>query len=295
MNPPPPYSPTRPGAAAAAPEPRTHVNNVVARSGTSFLWGLRVLPSERRRAMHAIYAFCREVDDIADEPGPVDDKARALAAWREEIRRLYAGRPTWPTTKELLYPVQRFDLPEREFLAVIDGMEIDAAPTVQMHSLTDLLSYCRKVAGAVGMLSIHAFGVPQHPGPLIAENLGNALQLTNILRDLKEDAALQRLYVPLDLLRRYHVVTRPASAVFDDPGFPAVGAHLAGVARGYYAEADRLLSELGWRRMRPAALMMAVYRETLDRLERRGWSQIGDPIRLTPARKLYLALRYGLL
>ena len=101
--------------------------------------------------------------------------------------------------------------------------------------------------------------------------------------------------MPLDLLRRHHVVTRPASAVFDDPGFPAVGAHLAGVARGYYAEADRLLSELGWRRMRPAALMMAVYRETLDRLERRGWSQIGDPIRLTPARKLYLALRYGLL
>ena len=113
-----------------AVEARAHVNSVVARSGTSFLWGLRVLPSERRRAMHAIYAFCREVDDIADEPGEIADKARALAAWRHEIARLYAGHPTWPTTKALLRPVKRFGLPEREFLAVIDGMEIDAAPAV---------------------------------------------------------------------------------------------------------------------------------------------------------------------
>ncbi|MCY3855664.1 MAG: presqualene diphosphate synthase HpnD [Rhodospirillales bacterium] len=276
-------------------EPRAHVNSVVARSGTSFLWGLRVLPSERRRAMHAIYAFCREVDDIADEPGEIADKARALAAWRHEIARLYAGHPTWPTTKALLRPVKRFGLPEREFLAVIDGMEIDAAPAVRMQSLGDLLNYCRKVAGSVGMLSIHAFGVPQQPGPMIAENLGNALQLTNILRDLKEDAALQRLYVPLDMLRKHGVATHPTSAIFRDPRFPDVCADLAGIARGYYAEASRLLTQLGWRKMRPAALMMAIYRETLDRLEQRGWSQIGDPIRLSPVRKMCLAIRYGLL
>ena len=130
---------------------------------------------------------------------------------------------------------------------------------------------------------------------MIAENLGNALQLTNILRDLKEDAALQRLYVPLDMLRKHGVATHPTSAIFRDPRFPDVCADLAGIARGYYAEASRLLTQLGWRKMRPAALMMAIYRETLDRLEQRGWSQIGDPIRLSPVRKMCLAIRYGLL
>ena len=159
------------------------MNRVVARSGTSFLWGMRVLPAERRRAMYAIYAFCREVDDIADEPGEVADKRRALAAWREEIDRLYAGRPEWLTTRALQAPVHRFELPREEFLAIIDGMEIDAAPTVRMRRLPDLLDYCRKVAGSVGILSVHTFGVPMHPGPRIAEVLGNALQLTNILRD----------------------------------------------------------------------------------------------------------------
>ena len=173
-------------------EPLAHVKRIVAQSGTSFLWGMRALPAERRHAMYAIYAFCREVDDVADEPGEMDDKMRALTAWRGEIARLYAGQPSWPTTRALLQPVQHFNLPQEEFLAVIDGMEADAAPTVRMQTLDELLNYCRKVAGAVGMLSIHAFGVPQHPGPRFAETLGTALQLTNILRDLKEDAALQR-------------------------------------------------------------------------------------------------------
>ncbi len=272
---------------------RAHVNRVVARSNTSFLWGLRVLPAESRRAMHAIYAFCREVDDIADDPGEIVDKARALGAWREEIARLYDGRPTWPTTRELVRPVHRFELPQREFLAVIDGMEIDAASTVQMQSLDDLLAYCRKVAGAVGMLSVHCLGVPHRPGPQIAEVLGNALQLTNILRDLREDASLQRLYVPLDMLCKHGVDAGPISAIFVEPRFADVCSELADLARKYYAEAERLLAELGWRKMRPVVVVLAIYRETLRRLEDRGWTHIGGPIRLSRTRKLGLALRYG--
>ena len=271
------------------------MNRVVARSGTSFLWGMRVLPAERRRAMHAIYAFCREVDDIADEPGAAADKRRALAAWREEIDRLYAGRPEWLTTRALLAPVRQFDLPRAEFLSMIDGMEIDAAPAVRMRKLDDLLDYCRKVAGSVGVLSVHVFGVPRDPGPRIAEVLGNALQLTNILRDLREDAELQRVYVPEELLERHGVAARTPSALFTHPGFAGVCAELAGLARGHYAEASRLLTEFGWRRMRPAVLMMAVYRETLDRLEKRGWNRIDGPIRLTRARRIWLAVQYGLL
>ena len=255
---------------------------------------MRVLPAERRRAMHAIYAFCREVDDIVDEPGEVADKRRALAAWREEIDRLYAGRPKLLTTRALLAPVRQFDLPRAEFLAVIDGMEIDAAPAVRMHGLDDLLDYCRKVAGSVGVLSVHVFGVPRDPGPRIAEVLGNALQLTNILRDLKEDAEMHRVYVPQEMLDRHGIAASSPSALFVHPGFAAVCADLAGLARGYYAEADRLLTELGWRKMRPAVLMMAVYRETLDRLEKRGWKRIGGPIRLSRARKMWLGLQYGI-
>ena len=271
------------------------MNRVVARSGTSFLWGMRVLPPERRRAMYAIYAFCREVDDIVDEPGTTAEKRRALAGWRDELDRLYAGRPRWPTTRALLAPVGRFDLPHGEFLAVIDGMEIDAAPTVRMRRMDDLLDYCRKVAGSVGVLSVHAFGVPRHPGPRIAEVLGNALQLTNILRDLREDATRHRLYVPQDLLERHGVSGRSPGALFIHPGFAGVCAEIADLARGYYAEADHLLKELGWRKMRPAVLMMAVYRETLERLERRGWKRIGGPIRLSRARRTWLGLQYGFL
>ena len=215
-------------------------------------------------------------------------------AWREEIARLYAQQPRWPTARALLKPVQRFNLPREEFLAVIDGVEIDAAPPVRMQKLDDLLNYCRKVAGAVGMLSIHAFGVPRRPGPQIAETLGNALQLTNILRDLKEDAALQRLYVPLEMLSRHGVVANSLNEVCIHPRFAEACAELADLARGYYTEADGLLAKLGWRKMRSAALMMAVYREMLDRLEERGWKRIDVSIRLTPARKMWLALRYGL-
>jgi len=275
-------------------DPWIHVKRVVASSGTSFLWGMRVLPAERRRAMYAIYAFCREVDDIADEPGEEADKRQALAAWREEVDRLYAGRPQWPTTRALESPVRRYHLPRKEFLAIIDGMEIDAAPVVRMRRLPDLLDYCRKVAGSVGVLSVHVFGVPMHPGPKIADVLGNALQLTNILRDLKEDAELQRLYVPQELLDRHGVTERSLGRLFSQPGFPGVCGELSGLARGYYAEADRLLEDFGWRKMRPAALMMAVYRETLDRLERRGWKRIGGPIRLSRARKTWLGVQYGI-
>ena len=255
---------------------------------------MRRLPAERRRAMYAIYAFCREVDDITDEPGATEDKLRALAGWREEISRLYAGQPQWPTSRALLEAVERYELPQEEFLSVIDGMEIDAAPIVRMRRLEDLLDYCRKVAGAVGMLSIRAFGMPQRPGPQIAESLGNALQITNILRDVKSDAKIQRLYVPTDTLHRHGVGTGSLGRIITHPGFAGACIDLAKLARSYYVETEGLLAGLGHRLMRPAAVMMQIYRETLHSLESRGWKQIADPISLKRRRKLWLALRHGI-
>ena len=244
--------------------------------------------------MYAIYAFCREVDDIADEPGEIADKRRRLADWREEIRNLYAGRPTRPTARALLSSIRRFDLPQDEFFAVIDGMEADAAPTVRMQTLDELLGYCRKVAGAVGILSVHVFGTPGEAGQRIARALGNAFQLTNMLRDLKQDAALGRLYVPLSLLEEQGSPQAPLEAVFAHPGFARVCAELADLAQGFYGEADGLIKVLGSRRMRPAVVMMAVYRETLDRLQARGWTRVDERIRLTRGRRFWLALRHGL-
>lgn len=272
-----------------------HVHNVVGRSGSSFLWGMRVLPHDRRQAMYAIYAFCREVDDVADEPGEVDDKRRQLSAWREEIDALYQGKPIRATTRALLQPVTRFALPQAEFLAVIDGMETDAVPTVRMQSMADLLIYCRRVAGAVGMLSIHAFGTTKDPAPRVAIALGNALQLTNILRDIREDAASDRLYLPAELLARHGISAGPLDDILAHPGFAAACRELAGHARDYFAETDRLMAAFGWRRMRPAVLMMEIYRKLLDRLEHNGWHDLDAHVSLSRPLKLWIALRYGLL
>lgn len=274
--------------------PVAHVNRVVRQSGTSFYWAMRLLPEERRQAMYAVYAFCREVDDIADSPGESVEKLRALERWREEIDLLYRGRPERLTSRALLEPVDRFDLPQEEFQAIIDGMEIDAAPRVRIRSVDGLLDYCRKVAGAVGMLSIRVFGMPQKPGPRIAVALGNALQLTNILRDVKSDAARNRLYVPSETLQKYSVDERSLSRIIVHPFFAGACLEVSRLARRYYLETEWLLKGLRRGLMRPAVIMMETYQETLNLLETRGWKKIADPVSLKSWRKIWLALRHGI-
>ena len=244
--------------------------------------------------MYAIYAFCREVDDISDTPGETAGKMRALDNWREEIARLYEGQAGCLLSRALQEPIERYDLPQEEFLAIIDGMEIDASPRVRMRSLSDLLDYCRKVAGAVGMLSIRAFGMPKKPGSQIAIALGNALQLTNILRDVKQDAAQHRLYIPADTLDKYGVSGRSVSRIIVHPRFASACVDLAMLARRYYLESEWLLKGLRRGLIRPAVVMMATYREILNQLEERGWRTSADPVSLTSGRKLWLALRHGL-
>ena len=273
--------------------PAMYAHRVVRQSGTSFFWGMRLLPEERRQAMYAIYAFCREVDDIADSPGEAADKLRALESWREEIDLLYRGQPKRLTSRALLEPVDQFDLPQEEFHAIVDGMEIDAAPVVRIRDVDSLLDYCRKVAGAVGMLSIRVFGLPQKPGPRIAVALGNALQLTNILRDVKSDAARNRLYVPSETLAKYSVDERSLSRILVHPSFAGACLELSRLARRYYLETEWLLKGLRRGLMRPAVIMMKTYQETLNLLETRGWKKMADPVSLKSWRKIWLALRHG--
>jgi phytoene synthase len=177
----------------AAPEDLAEVERLVRASGTSFYRGMRILPPDRRAAMYGIYAFCRLVDDIADEPAPIEAKRLALAAWRGRIGALAQGVTSDATTRVLLPAMRKFALREADFLAVIDGMETDAETIVLAPSEAELDVYCDRVASAVGRLSVRAFGDASPAADTVAHHLGRALQLTNILRDIAEDAARGRI------------------------------------------------------------------------------------------------------
>ncbi len=281
-------------APATTKDQWAHVLRVVKESSSSFLWGMRILPAKRRRAIYAVYAFSREVDNIADGSAPFTAKHEALIEWRKEIDRLYAGTPRHVVTQMLLEPVHMFGLPKEEFIALIDGMETDAAPTLRLAAMDDLLTYCRRVAGSVGVLCVHIFGTSQAPGPAMAVELGQAFQMTNILRDLAEDAARGRLYVPQSILEKHGIPDDCPTAVLRHPGIVAACEELAALAWRSYKKAAEHMSQLGWWRMRPPALMRAIYEPLLRRMERRGWAHFEEDVRLTGLEKLGMILRYGL-
>lgn len=279
---------------AAADGAHAHVEKVVKASNTSFGLGMRILRKPRREAMHAVYAFCREIDDIADEPAPLDQKRAQLAEWRDEIARLYAGAPTRPTAQALVEPVRRFDLPKAEFLLLIEGMEWDAEGPIRAPDWARLKAYCRRVAGAVGMLSMPIFGAA--PGPAsdrFAQALGEGLQLANITRDVGEDAAEGRLYLPRELLAEFGLPDDPAE-VTAHPRLPEARRALGREARARFAAAMAEVPELGWTKVRPALLMHAVYSQMLDALERDGFRSLAKPP-ISKAAKAAAALRAALL
>lgn len=274
---------------------RAEAEAIVVRSGTSFRSGMRILPPRQRVAMYAIYAFCREVDDIADEPGTPAAKIAALEAWREEIERLYDGRPSRPVARALLGPIGDFDLPKAEFLAVIDGMEMDAREDIQAPTPEDYALYCRRVAGAVGMLSVHVFGEVGPAGRELAEVLGEALQTTNILRDLAEDGRRGRLYLPQDLLRDAGIEATTPASVLAHPALPIACDRLAERAEALFARARAVLARCDRRKVRPARVMLEVYHRILRRLVARGWRRLDSPVRISAAVKLRILLRHGIL
>ncbi|MGE0409390.1 MAG: presqualene diphosphate synthase HpnD [Amphiplicatus sp.] len=275
-------------------EALAHARATVERSGTSFAAGMRILSKPRREAMHAIYAFCREVDDIADDDTDVVEKRIGLAAWRAEIDRLYAGRPQTPTGVALLGPVRAFDLPRDEFLLMIEGMEMDAEGPIVAPPLETLFRYTRCVAGAVGMLSMPVFGAPRSEAAArFALSLGDALQFTNILRDIREDASIGRLYLPREFLERHGAPLTPEEIV-GAKGLPEVARDLGAVAKEKFAGARAALKDLDWRVLRPALLMMGVYEAYLQKIESRGWSRAGEPVVIGKLEKAFISARYAI-
>lgn len=272
-----------------------HAAEIVKRSGTSFAAGMRILSRERREAMYAIYAFAREVDDVADEGGTYDERMVGLAAWRDEIARCYESTPQTPVGVALVPAIRRFDLDRHEFEMLIEGMVMDVEGPLVAPSHDRLMAYCRRVAGAVGLLSMPVFGAGRGDvEDRFAIALANALQLTNILRDVEEDAEMGRVYLPSELLDECGISTRDPHEIAGHEAVQDVARRLGREARGWFGETQALLTHLNWREVRPALLMMGVYERYLRVMEERDFA-MGDPVKLGKAAKLGIALRYLLL
>ena len=297
-------SPPR-GPLGAAEADLAVVTRLVRASGTSFYRGMRILPPDRRVAMYAVYAFCRLVDDIADESAPMEEKRAGLDAWRARVVALCAGEAPGrmdhgksgddaAVARVLHLATERFGLRRADFLSVIDGMQMDAEQPIVAPTAEKLDLYCDRVASAVGRLSVRAFGDASPAADEVAHHLGRALQLTNILRDLSEDAWRGRLYLAREWLAMAGVPPEAAAALAS-PRLPEVCERAVRQARGHFASAHAAMARCDRRAMRPARLMGATYQAVLERLERRGWSKPDQRVSVPAWEKLFILMRFTIL
>ena len=263
-------------------------------ASSSFSGTMQLLSAHRREAMYALYAFCREVEDIAASEASRVLKYTLLGNWRSEIALLYAGRPQHLVTCALSEPVRQYSLQCADFLAIIDGMEMDARADIRAPSLSELDRYCERVAVSVGRLSVRILGEGSPAGDRVAAELGRALQLTNILRNLAEDARRHRLYLPREVLQAHGIHATAPSWVLAQPALPDVCRDVAMMAEGHYAAAVEAIAACPRHIMRPAAVMLGISRALLHELVARGWRRLDEPVRLPAWRKLALLFRHGL-
>lgn len=265
-------------------------------ASSSFYWAMRGLPAQKRLSMYAVYAFCREVDDVADADLSRADKLAALDSWKAQVERLFrpASTPTFLLEAPLRRAIELHGLRRRDFLAVIEGMVMDADGPLVAPNLAQLDLYCDRVAGAVGRLSVKVFGLGDAEGEALAAALGRALQLTNILRDVAEDADQGRLYLPAEILAEHGIpFDGGPQAVLHHPNLPAACRTLAARARRHYAEALAVARRCPRECVRPALLMAAVYQALLDRLEKEGWRRPERRVRLGVLRKTWIVVRHS--
>ena len=261
-------------------------------SGSSFYAAMRILPQEQREAMFQIYSFCRQVDDIADSDGPREQRLAALQQWRKDIDALYQGRPP-ARLRDYAASVQKFGLEREDFLAIVDGMEMDVPQDIRAPDLATLDLYCDRVASAVGRLSVRVFGLPRADGVQLAHHLGRALQLTNILRDIDEDGAIGRLYLPKEGLLQAGITSTDPLVVAADPRLPKVCAPLVQRARGHFAEADAIMARNSRRAVRAPRIMSKYYGAILQLLVARGFANPRPPVRLNKMARIAILLRHA--
>jgi phytoene synthase len=268
--------------------PDEYCQQKAAASGSSFYYSFLFLPAERRRAITALYAFCREVDDVVDESSEMQIAAAKLAWWRAEIASLYAGKPQHPVTKALAPFIEKYSLSEEYLGEIIDGMEMDLTQTRYLD-WPGLERYCYRVAGVVGLLAASIFGYRDPRTLEYARHLGIAFQLTNIIRDVGEDARKNRIYLPMDELKRFDV---PAADILNGrqtPQFKALMGFQDLRARAYYDKAFAALPAADRRAQRPGLIMAAIYRTLLEEIARDGFRVLTQRTSLTPLRKFWIA------
>jgi phytoene synthase len=275
-------------AAAANPSDGTTA------SGSSFYAAMRILPRAQREAMFQIYSFCRQVDDIADSDGPRPERLKALQQWRDDIDALYQGHPP-PRLRDYVASVRKFGLKREDFLAIVDGMEMDVPQDIRAPDLATLDLYCDRVASAVGRLSVRVFGLPEADGIQLAHHLGRALQLTNILRDVDEDAGLGRLYLPRESLLLAGITSDDPARVIAERTLPKVCLPLAERAKMHFQKADEIMNRNKRRAVRAPRIMSKYYRAILDLLVARGFAAPRAPVRVNKMARIAIILRYALI
>jgi len=270
--------------------PDEYCQHKAAASGSSFYYSFLFLPPLRRRAITALYAFCREVDDVVDECHDPQIAATKLAWWRQELGRLYAGQPDHPVTRALQPLLEQFNLPQEQLLEIIDGMEMDLQQTRYLD-FKALSLYCYRVASVVGLLAAEIFGYVDRQTQKYAHDLGTAFQLTNIIRDVGEDARRGRIYLPLDELQRFDVpLSDLLNARYSD-NFRRLMEFQIERAEQYYTQAMSELPATDRKAQRPGLVMAAIYRTLLAEIRRDGCQVLSQRTSLTPVRKLWIAWR----
>jgi len=259
-------------------------------SGSSFYYSFLFLPPERRRAITALYAFCREVDDVVDEGMDPQLAATKLAWWRTEVGNLFAGKPQHPVTRALEPQRDKYGISAARLNEIIDGMEMDLRQTRYLD-WAGLERYCYRVASVVGLLAAGIFGYRDERTLDYAKHLGIAFQLTNIIRDVGEDARKNRVYLPVEDLQRFGVPASDILQAKETPAFRSLMEFQAERARRYYESAMSALPAQDRRAQRPGLIMAAIYRTLLEEIQRGGFQVLTQRTSLTPLRKFWIAWR----
>ncbi|SRR6266481_3392073 len=268
--------------------PDQYCQNKAAASGSSFYYSFMFLPPDKRRAITALYAFCREVDDLVDECSDEQIARTTLDWWRIQVAEIYGGKPQHPVALALVPVVKQFNLAQEHLLEIIDGMEMDLE-LVRYQDFKSLQLYCYRVASVVGLLSVEIFGYSNRTTLKYAHDLGIALQLTNIIRDVGEDAQRSRIYLPMDEMKQFNVTAADILNRRDSENFQQLMAFQVARAQQYYQQALEYLPAADRKVQRTGLIMAAIYRATLDELVSSGCHVLRERISLTPLRKLWLA------
>lgn len=270
--------------------PDEYCQQKAARSGSSFYYSFLFLPPRQRSAITALYAFCREVDDTVDEIADPEVARIRLQWWRTELQRLFTGQPEHPVTRALEPHLTQFGIDAPRLQEIVDGMQMDLDQTRYLD-FPNLRLYCHRVAGVVGTLSAGIFSQGDQACSEYAENLGVALQLTNIVRDIGEDARRGRIYLPIEDLQRFKVSAKDLLDARHSESFEALMRFQAERARGFYRKAFELLPVTAVRAQRPGLIMAAIYASLLDEIQDDGFRVLTHRVKLTPLRKLWIAWR----